>query len=192
MLYHVANFFSICYNRPMNKVDDIEEQRQANGLNSLSRTLDSFSRKILGSRGFVEVDILTEWDKIVGSELAQYSFPQKISFGKEKNNGTLYLAVPSGAYALELQQRSKFIIDRINTYFGYNAVSNIKIIQNAGMVPLQLPQEKKHKISVTQEQKDQITALTNEINNEDLKNILIKLGENIFSEKNTKTKEGKK
>ena len=176
----------------MNKVDDIEEQRQANGLNRLSRTLDSFSRKILGSRGFVEVDILTEWDKIVGSELAQYSFPQKISFGKEKNNGTLYLAVPSGAYALELQQRSKFIIDKINTYFGYNAVSNIKIIQNAGMVPLQLPQEKKHKISVTQEQKDQITALTNEINNEDLKNILIKLGENIFSEKNTKTKEGKK
>lgn len=175
----------------MNKVDNIETPHQANGLNSLSRTLDSFSRKILGARGFVEVDILTEWDKIVGPELAQYSFPQKINFGKEKNNGTLYLAVPSGAYALELQQRSKYIIDKINTYFGYNAVSNIKIIQNSGMVPLQQPQKTAQKISVTKEQKEQITALTNEINNEDLKNILIKLGENIFSEKNTKNKEEK-
>ena len=56
---------------------------------------------------------------------------------------------------------------------------------------MQQPQKTAQKISVTKEQKEQITALTNEINNEDLKNILIKLGENIFSEKNTKNKEEK-
>ena len=115
----------------MNKNANNIDERQAKGLSILSGTLLPFARNLLGKKGFIEVDIITKWADIVGKELAGYSFPQKISFKKGcKNDGTLYLCVTTGAFALEIQHREKYILDKINTYFGYNAVSGIKIIQN--------------------------------------------------------------
>ena len=74
----------------MNKVDNISEERTTNGLSALSGTLLPFAKKLLGSKGFVEIDILTSWDKIVGKEMALYSFTQKIEFKiGQKNYGVL-------------------------------------------------------------------------------------------------------
>lgn len=175
----------------MNKVDNISEERTTNGLSALSGTLLPFAQKLLGTKGFIEIDILTGWNKIVGKELAQYSFPQKIEFKKgQKNNGILYLGVPAGAFALELQHKSKYIIDKINTYFGYNAVSEIRIIQNSTLLPRE---EKKTPLAptpnrLTKEEKNFINELANGIENPNLKNILIKLGQNVFNEKNNTKK----
>ena len=89
---------------------------------------------MLGSRGFVAVDILAGWHEIVGEELAEFCLPQKIDFPRgQKSNGTLYLNVASGAFALEIQHREKFILEKINTRFGYQAVAKIKIVQNSSL-----------------------------------------------------------
>ena len=91
----------------MNKENnDNQPRRGAGDLQSVAKSIMPLARSILGKKGFVEVDILTDWSGIVGEELAAYTLPQKIDFKpKQKNNGILHLMVPSGAFALEIQHR---------------------------------------------------------------------------------------
>ena len=58
----------------------ISEERHTQGLSTLSQTILPFAKQILGTKGFVEIDILTGWKEIVGDELAEFSLPQKIDF----------------------------------------------------------------------------------------------------------------
>ena len=145
-----------------------------------------------GQKRLVETDILTNWNAIIGEELAAYTFPQKIDFKRgEKTGGTLHLAVPSGAFALEVQHREKFILQKINTYFGYNAVSNLRIAQNAGLsLKDMLPKEtsRRPKKLVTTDEENYIKDLAEEINRPELKEILIKLGQSVFTDNNLKEK----
>lgn len=163
-----------------------KQERKNWDLVPLSRNISPLTRSLFGKKGFVEIDILTNWDKIVGQELADYTFPQKIDFKREqKNNGILHLQVPTGAFALEIQHREKYIIERINAYFGYNAVCNIKILQNNSL-PLksgnQDLEESLDKNLVTAEEENYINSLAADINNSKLKEILIKLGQSIFND----------
>lgn len=162
-----------------------KEERRTYDLTALSRTIAPLTKRLFGKKGFIEVDILSNWDKIVGAELADYSFPQKIDFKREqKNNGILHLQVPSGAFALEIQHRERFILEKINAYFGYNAVCGIKIIQNNSLT---LSQENKYHVEVpkenlvTGEEENYIKSLAEDIKNSKLKEILIKLGHSIFN-----------
>lgn len=161
-------------------------ERKTKDLTALSKAILPLTKSLFGKKGFVEVDILTNWDKIVGEELADYSFPQKIDFKREqKNNGILHLQVPSGAFALEIQHREKYIIEKINAYFGYNAVCGLKILQNNS---LSLQAENKYiseipqKTLVTDTEENYIKSLTEDIKDSKLKEILIKLGQSIFND----------
>lgn len=62
----------------------ISDERKTMGLSSLSKTILPFARQILGSRGFVEVDILAGWHEIVGEELAEFCLPQKSTFPADR------------------------------------------------------------------------------------------------------------
>lgn len=160
-------------------------------LTALSKTMAPLTKQLFGKKGFVEVSILTNWDKIVGKELADYSFPLKIDFKREqKNNGILHLQVPSGAFALEIAHREKYILEKINAYFGYNAVSGLKIIQNSAISFEEkfVNEQSKPKDLVTDDEKKYIESLSDEIKNSKLKEILIKLGHCIFNENHKKEK----
>ncbi len=163
----------------------ISEERRTQGLSSVSQTILPFAKQILGTKGFVEIDILTGWRDIVGEELAEFSLPQKIDFPRgQKSNGTLHLSVISGAFALEIQHREKYILEKINTHFGYQAVSKIKITQDSGfgLEKLDKPDEEKKQIKISSEEENYINDLTSDLNNAELKKILVKLGKSVFND----------
>lgn len=175
-----------------NESNDNSRRRSSGEFQSLAKSILPLARHVLGKKGFAEVDILSNWNTIIGEELAAYTFPQKIDFKRgERTNGTLHLAVPSGAFALEVQHREKFILQKINTYFGYNAVSGLRIAQNAGIsLTDMLPKEsgRRPKKLVTVEEENYIKDLAEEINSPELKEILIKLGQSVFTDNNLKEK----
>ncbi len=104
----------------------------------VARLLDPAAR----ARGFATTAILTEWPAIVGAELAGFTMPDKVVWprrveGQEPGSGqrnwraegaTLVLRV-DGPRAIEVQHRSGTILDRVNTYFGYRAVAEMRILQ---------------------------------------------------------------
>ena len=79
--------------------------------------------------GFVQSSIITRWPEIVGPKLARVTSPESLRFphGK-KADGTLSISV-GGAHAPIVQHVIPDIIERVNRFFGYAAVSRVKLSQ---------------------------------------------------------------
>jgi len=94
---------------------------------TLSKCVENLTRPALRSQGLAGSRIISEWQAIVGANLAQHSLPQKLSFpAGKKTGGTLSIAVENG-FATELQHLQQIILERLAVYFGYRAVSRIVI-----------------------------------------------------------------
>lgn len=113
------------------KKDEIEYQRRSfEGLAPLTREIRIVTKPILGKRGFSEVDILENWHDMVGEELSRGIFPEKLTFDRDKRvQGTLHVKSAGGAFAMLFEHQKARVIERINSFFGYPAVSQIKVTQ---------------------------------------------------------------
>lgn len=172
----------------------MEDKRITNGFSSISEILSPIAKKTIGKQGFVELEIITNWDKIVGEDLAKFSNPQSIDFKKnQRDNGTLHIQSHSGAFALEIKHKENYIIDRINSYFGYQAVSKLSISQSISSNSLknkEIDVEDNQKILVSEEEEIYIKQITGDLENPKLKEALIKLGKDIFNNENNNNKNG--
>ena len=101
----------------------------------LRKTLtDAFAKQ-----GFASVELVTRWPEIVGAEIAAHSQPEKIQWPRtpqarnaQARNapepGTLLLRV-EGPAALEIQHLSDVILERVNQFFGWQAVDAVRLRQ---------------------------------------------------------------
>lgn len=81
--------------------------------------------------GFVQSNVVTRWPEIVGDTHARVCEPESIRFPPgEKSDGILQLVVLS-AHAPLIQQVIPEIIERVNRFFGYKAVTRVKLRQGA-------------------------------------------------------------
>ena len=84
-----------------------------------------------------------------------------------------------GAFAMEIKQRESQILDKINTYFGYKAVSKLKIVQNScpeNFLIDKKPIDNMKKNLVSKEEQNYITEIVKDIDNSDLRQKLENLG----------------
>jgi hypothetical protein len=105
---------------------------------SQPRPLAEVLRKTLGEafakQGFASVELVTRWPEIVGMEIAAHSQPEKIQWPRtpQARNapepGTLLLRV-EGPAALEIQHLSDVILERVNQFFGWQAVDGVRLRQ---------------------------------------------------------------
>lgn len=87
------------------------------------------SKPLFEKKGFIDAKIIANWKIIAGNEICKLCSPVKVTFNpNQKRNGTLYVSIKSPAFSLEVQSSQPRIIDKINTYFGYTAISSIKIL----------------------------------------------------------------
>lgn len=172
---------------PKKKEIIINKEHTQEDLTSVSKTIMPLAKQLLGAKGMLEMEILSDWTAIVGEELAQYSLPQKISFRKdERSNGTLELLVLSGAFALEIQHRESQILNKINAYFGYDAVAKLKIIQNScpeNFLFTKKPIDNVKKNLVSPEEHNYITEIIKDVDNNELRRHLEILGEAVLGSK---------
>ena len=75
--------------------------------------------------GFVQSAIVSRWSEIVGERYAKVSSPESIRFpAGRKTNGALTLLV-EGAHGPLLQHLSPLIIERVNRFFGHQAIDRV-------------------------------------------------------------------
>ncbi len=85
--------------------------------------------------GFVQSSVVTRWPEIVGARHSRICMPEAIRFPPgEKSEGILDLVVVP-AHAPMIQHVVPEIIDRVNRFFGYNAVVRVKLRQGAVKPP---------------------------------------------------------
>lgn len=155
-------------------------ERRENGLNLLSTDLKSMARTLLGKRGFSSVDLLACWEDIVGSQMAVGIRPDKITYPRGKRTeGVLHVKVLGGAFAIMLEHQKKNLLEKVNTFLGYVAVRDIKIIQGNPFETTVLKKEEPQK-TLTKEEEMLLRSKVAEIENPQLKEAVYRLGERIF------------
>jgi hypothetical protein len=99
----------------------------------LSELLSSTLSDALKTQGFASAEILARWADIVGPEVAAHSEPMKINWPRPVGDATpepatLLLRV-EGPAALEIQHLSAVILERVNRFFGWQAIGRISLRQ---------------------------------------------------------------
>src|SRR6266511_6085650 len=146
---------------------------------SQPRPLSDLLRKTLNEafakQGFASTELVTRWPEIVGAEIAAHSEPEKVQwrrpFGDDMPEpGTLVLRV-EGPTALEIQHLSGVILERVNRFFGWQAVGGLRLRQ----APLRRDQRQPHP-PADPEAAARIAESLPEIRDENLRNALARLG----------------
>jgi len=105
------------------------------GLRAIAAEVPRIAATALGKRGFGEAQLVTQWEAVMGPELAAKLAPDRLSFARgERVGGTLRLSVAS-AFAVEAQHLEPVLIERINSFFGYGAVARIALVQGPPIEP---------------------------------------------------------
>jgi len=104
-------------------------KKKFHGSVSLANILGEVTKPIFKDMGFVQGNIMANWHDIVGGEIAEQTLPRDVKFSRDKKtDGTLHLEVYD-ASSLRIQHMEPIIIEKIAVYFGYKAISKIKIFQ---------------------------------------------------------------
>lgn len=162
---------------PMTEKCKIQKKvsRTYQGLAPLTQEVKKIVQPILKKHGFVSADILTYWTDIVGEDLALGVLPDKLVFkGNDRTNGTLVVKSAGGAFALLFQHKKDYIVQKINTFFGYPAVKNIRIKQ--GMLPLKMPTCFSETNELKPEDKQELMEKVSIVQDKEMQDILFNIG----------------
>jgi hypothetical protein len=99
------------------------------------------TRKAFEKYGFSAAALLTDWATIVGEEIAGVAVPERLKWprdvriredveaGAEGRPGAVLVLRVDQARALDVEYKGRQILERINGYFGYRAIAELRIVQ---------------------------------------------------------------
>jgi hypothetical protein len=146
---------------------------------SYPRPLADLLHKTLGDtfakQGFASTELVTRWADIVGTEIAAHSQPEKIQWPRPADRSTpepgILLLRVEGPTAVEIQHLSGVILERVNRFFGWQAVGGLRLRQ----APLR--RDRRQPVPAPDpETAARIAASLPEIRDENLRDALARLG----------------
>ena len=107
------------------KYNSKQRYKSIQGLRSFKDTLPTEAKRILSKKGKIYNDTLDNWKYIVGSELFKVCYPKSFKSSNKVTGNCLNIMVKRG-YEVDLEYSKKEIKKKMNAYFGYLVVENIK------------------------------------------------------------------
>ena len=150
------------------KQNNKESKTYVQGLRPFGNTLPRGVRSILKKNGYNYSEIINKWNFLVGKELANCCYPKSIKMDKKNSIGMLILAVKRGD-EINVEYAKKKIINKINSYFGYKLLNEIRLQGYSKMNEKVKSKNNYHKINKKFEKK------INEIKSTNIKNSLTQL-----------------
>ena len=97
------------------------------GLRSFKDTLPKNIKKIINKKGHIYSETLNNWKYLVGKDLFKICFPKSFKNSNRFGVSTLVVMVKRG-HEVEMEYSKKTILDKMNSFFGYDVVARIKAI----------------------------------------------------------------
>jgi hypothetical protein len=115
----------------MHSKNNNKTQTFIQGLRPFSSSIPKTLKKHLRKGGYNYSNIVDNWTKMVSKKISDAAYPATVKIGREMRNGTLILNVIHGK-ELDVEYEKNEIIDKINSFFGYNCISHVtlKIVQD--------------------------------------------------------------
>jgi hypothetical protein len=161
------------------------QSRRKRGFERASGLLQGKIRSASEKRGFAVTRLLTHWAEIVGTDIAAAARPVDVSYKRQGFGATLTVLV-SGASAPMIQMQEAKLREKVNACYGYNAIARIRFTQTAavgfseGKASFSTAPAPKNP-APTAQHLDRATALTRNIQSNDLRDALEALAANVLS-----------
>ena len=150
------------------KYNTKQRTKTIQGLRSFKDTLPKKIKKILNKKGHIYSETLENWRYIVSNELFEICYPKSFKNSNKLGASCLNIMVKRG-HEVDVEYSKKSIINKMNSFFGYNIVEKVKLITFEG------EQEKFKKNKSTDVTKSQHIDKISTIKNDKIKNSLIEL-----------------
>lgn len=168
---------------------DPEERKAAppsrRGVVQVSEIANPMLDKVLAKKAGISTALLGSWDEIAGEDFAENTRPEKITWPRRDfagadggyEPGVLTIAC-EGARALFLTHSQGELISRINTFFGFPAIRQIRIVQK----PVSMQVRRSRKIApLTGSAAKKLDDLMDGVEDGPLRAALTRLGTAMFS-----------
>ena len=169
----------------------MKDQRKKR-VQKISETLGWVTKDFTTKFGKREFIIHSKWEEMVGDFFNEYTEPSRIENIKSNSElsdydyseGILHINI-LGPAALEFQHFNDKIIEKINSFFGYKAISRIVLHHVPYLKKInKISKINDHKKKLTTKQKKSIEKATEGISSKKLEKALFKLGKSILGDKN--------
>jgi hypothetical protein len=142
---------------------------------SLAELATGYLAETFKRQGFASTELVTRWPDIVGTEIAAHAEPIRLQWrraadGEPAEPAVLVLRV-EGPAAIEIQHQSGIILERINRFFGWQAVGRLALRQ----APLKRRDKPAPQVT-NPEAAARIEATLTEVNDDGLRTALGRLG----------------
>ena len=108
------------------KYNTKQRYKSIQGLRSFKNTLPTKVKRIINKKGHMYSETLDNWKYIVGDELFKVCYPKSFKSSNKLGGSYLNIMVKRGN-EVDLEYSKKNIINKMNAYFGYEVLKNIKI-----------------------------------------------------------------
>jgi len=96
------------------------------GLRSFKDTLPTKVKRIIVKKGKIYSETLDNWRYIVGNDLFKCCYPKYFKSSNRAGDSCLNIMVKRG-HEVEIEYSKKNIINKVNSFFGYEVVKKIKL-----------------------------------------------------------------
>ena len=152
-----------------------QRNKTIQGLRSFKNTLPTKVKRIIDKKGHMYSETLDNWKYIVGQELFKVCYPKSFKSSNKLGGSCLNIMVKRGN-EVDLEYSKKNIMNKMNAYFGYEAVKNIKLNT------FDEEYEKNEKKKAVNATKREHTKKIDDIKNDKIKKSLLELSK-IFKPK---------
>lgn len=111
----------------MSKRAPASEPPRRGGPRQVAELLPDVGAAAFRKFGFVQSSVVSRWREIVGERWAAVSMPESLRFPVGKKSGGTLTIIVRGAHAVTIQHILPEIADRVNRFFGHDAVARIVI-----------------------------------------------------------------
>ena len=159
------------------------------GVVQISEIANRLIDPVLAKRAGINTLLLGSWDEIAGEEFADCTRPEKITWPRRASEmageggyqpGVLTVAC-EGARALFLTHAQGELIQRINGFFGFPAINQMRIVQKPVAAP---PKRSRKPKPLTGARARHLEELVGGIESDALKAALTRLGTAVLSSRN--------
>lgn len=145
-------------------------------MKEINRIIGTMLKPVLKNYSPVILLIRRNWEQIVGAKYVDFCEVDRVGFQKNKrNDGVAYITTFNNVVSFYIQNNKIFILDKINSIFGYSLIVDIKLKQVPKVVKIQ-----KKEIAVDKKNVMAIEQMTEGLGDNDLKTSLIKLGLSLY------------
>jgi hypothetical protein len=158
---------------------------RSRGPQQISEAANRLIDPVLARKAGINTALIGSWDEIVGEDFADCTRPDKITWPRRDPGddrvqpGVLTIAC-EGARALFLSHAQGELIQRINGFFGYPAIRQIRIVQKPVAAQTKIRRRPR---ALTPAEDKHLREITGEIEDDKLRAALERLGRAVIGDR---------